>query len=88
MIYLQVYQAVIYRYYAYLKHHFDLRPNEPRGLDVTQASMWLVRDIRTGVNMLINGRERYIARMQRKGFIDLKIRNPSEFVFLDNYRDV
>ncbi len=75
--------AYNYGYYAYLSRQFDLRPNEPRGINGSPGTVWVARDIETGLNMLVNGNTRFYIRGRQKsnGFLDVKIRNPRQYKF-------
>jgi len=71
----RVFQVGLFGFFVLPK--FDLRPNEPRALDVSSGTVWEVRDMETGFYMLTNGRKRFEVRGKgSKKFLDLRIRRP------------
>ena len=72
---LQVFQVGLFGFFVLPK--FDLRPNEPRALEVSLGTVWEVRDMDTGFYMLTNGRKRFEVRGKgSKKFLDLRIKRP------------
>eukprot|EP00795_Rhopilema_esculentum_P005025 gene5025-133_t len=73
----QVFQIVGF-VFVYARPQFDLRPNEPRALEVASGTVWEVRDLETSYYMLTNDRKRFrVVGGSGNGFIDLRIKRPS-----------
>ena len=73
----QVYQVGFFGFFV--SPRFDLRPNEPRALEVSSGTVWEVRDLDTGIYMLTNGRQRFEVRGKSSNkFLDLRIKRPCE----------